>query len=401
LATNTISFTKKAFVEQKALMVDGPPIVKYREGVKYQKATFHKNTISLGFEKTFKGQRFNEVLGHWPEMSFMAFDKIAKNRVSQIELGYYNKAANLLVGDFFIDYILPMVETHNRDIKGVKTRWRRVVSFIGHRQLGDVTRLELLQFLNGLAKEVKGSTVNRHLSLFSLIFSTAVDLDLIFKSPCKGIKKWPEDNTRDRVLNTTESYYYIDKALCIDSFHSKALLVSLFLGLRIGNVLDIRRDMIDEKFEILSLPKTKNGRHYHVTLNEPAKYILMSCAELSWNEWLFPSAIKDGSHISSPRNCHRIISDYVQAKVGRGTPFTIHDLRRTYASRQIELTGDVRLVQANLFHQNVTTTERYAFHQKPQIAQASQDTAVSLLAGHQHSFNLSMEGNNNERSHSN
>ena len=66
--------------------------------------------------------------------------------------------------------------------------------------------------------------------------------------------------------------------------------------------------------------------------------------------------------------------------------WTIHDLRRTYASQQLELTGDIRLVQQNLFHSSSTVTERYCYHQNPQLAEASEATAQSLLSGHTYSF---------------
>ncbi|HCG8497154.1 TPA: site-specific integrase [Vibrio parahaemolyticus] len=381
MVSRTIPFTASIFESHPRPKPGQSPIVKRREGVKYQQVTFYANTISLGISKTFKGQRFNEVIGHWPEMSISTFDKIARERVSKIELGYYNKAASLLIGDFFIDYVLPMMESRNRDIESVKTRWRRVAPIFAHQALGDVSKLQITQFLTELSTQVKGSTVNRHLSLLSRIFSLAVELELLVVNPCKGIKKWPENNIRDRVLSDDELRIYIREAIHINSFQSKALLFSLITGLRIGNVIDIRREMLSDDLTLLTLPMTKNGKSYRVMLNEPAREVLKSCAELSWNEWIFPSAVKEGAHIAYPRSCHEKIRDVVLQSTGGSESFNIHDLRRTYASRQLMLTGDARLVQSSLFHQSITTTERYAFHQQSKLAEASQSTALSLLSG--------------------
>lgn len=376
---DTIPFSSKEFSHRQSLPADTKPITYRREGNRHQFVTFSRTTVSLSISKTFKGQRFKEVIGHWPDMSIQAFDKIARQRISDIETGYYNKAAQLLVGDFFIDYVLPQMESRNRDIKSVKTRWRRVMLAFAHRPLGDITRLDIEQFLVKLSNEVKGSTVNRHLSLLSRIFSAAVSLDILLKNPCSGIKKWPEDNIRSRVLSQAEIDIYVREALRIDSPHSRALLLSLFLGLRMGNVVSIKRSMLDASLEKLHLPITKNGRAYTISLNEPARDLIRQSLAASWNEWLFPSAVNDGKHIAHPRKCHLSILGKVLALTPDIQPFTIHDLRRTYASRQLALTGDARLVQSNLFHQSVTTTERYAFHEQPRLAEASQQTALSFL----------------------
>jgi integrase len=376
---DTIPFTSAQFLSKRSPFEDAKPTTYRREGNKHQFVTFSRTTVSLSISKSFKGQRFKEVIGHWPDMSIQAFDKIARQRISDIETGHYNKAAKLLVGDFFIDYVLPQMVSRNRDLKSVKTRWRRVMPAFAHRPLGDITRLDIEQFLVSLSSEVKGSTVNRHLSLLSRIFSAAVSVDILIKNPCSGIKKWPEDNIRSRVLSQAEIDIYVREALRIDSPHSRALLLSLFLGLRMGNVVSITREMLDESLETLYLPITKNGRSYTISLNEPARNLIRQSLATSWNKWLFPSAINDGEHIAHPRECHLKIREKVLALTPDIQSFTIHDLRRTYASRQLALTGDARLVQANLFHQSVTTTERYAFHGQPRLAEASQQTALSFL----------------------
>jgi integrase len=381
LFMNAIPFTTAIFSNRLPIQRGGKPVTYRREGCKHQFVTFSANTISMSISKCFKGQRFKEVIGHWPAMSIQSFDKIARQRISDIETGHYNKAASLLVGDFFIDYVLPEMESRNRDIKSVKTRWRRVMSTFAHKPLGDITRLYIEQFLVGLSKEVKCATVNRHLALLSRIFSSAVSLDIIIKNPCSGIKKWPENNIRDRVLSQEEIRIYVLEALDIDTSQSRALLLSLFLGLRIGNAVSIKRSMLDASLNKLHLPITKNGRAYTISLNEPARQIIKQCLATTWNDWLFPSAVNGDQHIASPRYCHAHLRDLVLGQVVGSTHFNIHDLRRTYASRQLALTGDARLVQSNLFHQSVTTTERYAFHEQPRLADASQQTAQSFLVG--------------------
>ncbi len=375
----TIPFTTQAFSGLLPILDGGRPTTYRREGYRNQYVTFSATMVSLSIAKTFKNQRFKEVLGHWPEMSFQVFDKLARQRLSDIETGHHTKSGTVRIGDFFVDYVLPQMESHNRDIKSVKTRWRRIMSDFAHRPIGAVTRLEVEAFLVKLSKSVKGSTVNRHLSLLSRIFSAAVSLDIIVKNPCSGVKKWPENNIRQRVLSQTEMDLYVLEALKVDSPQSRALLLSLFLGLRIGNVISMQRSMVNLSSKQLYLPMTKNGRGYTVLLNEPALFVIRQCLKTTTNDWLFPSFVNDGEHISYPRSCHDKLRQLVMHAFPDSPSFNIHDLRRTYASRLLTLTGDARLVQTSLFHQSMATTERYAFHQSSTLLQASQDTALSML----------------------
>jgi integrase len=62
--------------------------------------------------------------------------------------------------------------------------------------------------------------------------------------------------------------------------------------------------------------------------------------------------------------------------------FTIHDLRRTFASYQLLSTSDIRLVQQSLGHSSVLVTERYAHHQSAQLITATAKTADAMLPLH-------------------
>lgn len=376
----TLMLTAESLASHPVVLPGEKAITYRREGTRNQYVTFSSTMISFSISKTFKRQRFKEVIGHWPEMSISMFDKLARQRLSDIEMGQWTKAGKVRLGDFFIDYVFPQMQSHNRDIKSVKTRWRRIMPSFAHRPLCDVTRMEIESFLVKLSESVTGATVNRHLSLLSRIFSAAVSLDMLAKNPCRGIKKWAENNIRHRVLNQSEMDLYVLEASKIDTPQSRALLLSLFLGLRIGNVISITKSMVDLPSAKLYLPLTKSGKAHTVSLNDAALLILRRSLATSTNNWVFPSYINDGEHIAYPRSCHEKLKAKVLQKFPSASSFNIHDLRRTYASRLLTQTGDARLVQMSLFHQSMATTERYAFHQSSTLLQASQATASSMLS---------------------
>ncbi len=82
MSTNTISFTADAFKAHPRPRVGEKPITRRRDGARHQQVTFYANTISLSLSKSFKGQRFNQVIGHWPAMSISAFEKLANERLA-------------------------------------------------------------------------------------------------------------------------------------------------------------------------------------------------------------------------------------------------------------------------------------------------------------------------------
>lgn len=381
-----IPFTAKNIKEHIRPARGGAPIVCGFIGHPNKKVTFHPTRTSLGFDISAGGMRHKGTIGSSPNMPLPVFDKLFREKMLEIETGQILHGQNLTLNELIDNHVLPEMKGRNRDIKGFKRRLKRIREAFGRRKASSLTRYELNLFLNKLTDECKGSTVNRYHSALSRIFSTAIRLNVCRDNPCKNILRRPESPARQRVLSDAEIHHFIEKALRQDSFQSLSLLVALFAGWRIGNIISITRDMLDAEFAVITFAETKNGNSYSVRLNGPVRQVLMKCAERSWNQYLFPSAIKDSHHIAYPRETYQIIRAYVAEKTGVDKHWTIHDLRRTHSSRQLKLTGDIRLVQQTLFHSSVSVTERYCYHEDTRLAEASEATVQSLLGGHSKSF---------------
>ncbi|WP_415902124.1 tyrosine-type recombinase/integrase [Neptuniibacter sp. QD29_5] len=381
-----IPFTEKAVREHERPAAGEPPIVCGFTGHPNKKVTFYANKISLGYDKSHDGSRYKGTFGSSPTLPLSIYDKLHREKMLEIETGQVLRGQDLTVNELIDDHVLPEMLGRNRDIKGFKRRLTRIRKQFGKRKVRSLTHYEINKFLNEIAKECKGSTVNRYHSAMSRIFATAVRLGICSENPCKNILRRPESPARQRVLSDAEINHFIDKAVELDSFQALSLLVALFSGWRIGNVISITRDMLDPEFTVITFPETKNGNRYSVQLNGPTRQVLLKCAERSWNQFLFPSAIKDGHHIAYPRETYQIIREYMKEQTGIDKHWTIHDLRRTHSSRQLKLTGDIRLVQQTLFHSSTAVTERYCYHEDARLAEASEDTAQSLLGSHSESF---------------
>lgn len=380
-----VPFNTKCFKDHPRPAKGEPAFVQRQAGVKYNTAWFRPQGVSLGIDITFDKDRYKEVLCHWPESSLTEFYKLAEARIKAIKSGK-KKHQKMTLAEFVEEFVLPEIASRNRDLKGFEKRLKKILKCFGNADTSLIDAIDIDRFLNELSRTLKGSSVNRVHSALSRIFSVAVRLGFRDDNPCSRVLRRPESQPRDRVLNDNEIFHFVGEALRLDSFQSLALLVALFTGLRIGNVIEITRSMFNDDFTVLTLPMTKNGRSYRVFLNGPTRWVLELCAERSWNQFLFPSSTNDGRSIASPRKAQERIREYVAVKTGIHEHWVINDLRSTYATKQLELTGDIRLVQQNLFHSSSTVTERYSYHQNPQLAAASERTAQSFLTGCADSF---------------
>jgi site-specific recombinase XerD len=333
----------------------------------------------------WKGQRYYESFGTYPEMKFAEFNQLAYQFIADVQSGAYQKGSRLTVQQLFDDVVLPYSRNHHRDSKTFLSRSKRVMAAFGKERVTDVTRRDVERFLNSLT-DLSNSSINRYQSFLSKFFSMAVDHEIIDKSPVKGVKKRVENNEKDRVLSAKEMESFCRHACAEPNFiHSYALILSLLTGMRIGNVISLTRSMLADDLSSALLPMTKSGKSQRVYFSEPAKRLIRKCLKVSFNDWVFPSLKNQGEHIAYPRACMERIQQAMKAEGSLEAPFTIHDLRRTQATQMLIATNDIRLVQQSLGHSNVNVTERYAYYQNTHLAQASQQTVEAMLPNFQFS----------------
>lgn len=143
--------------------------------------------------------------------------------------------------------------------------------------------------------------------------------------------------------------------------------------------MSLTRSMLVDDLSSALLPMTKSGKSQRIYFSEPAQRLIRKCLKVSFNDWVFPSLKNQGEHIAYPRACMERIQQAMKKEGCLEAPFTIHDLRRTYATQMLIATNDIRLAQQSLGHSNVNVTERYAYYQNNHLAQASQQTVEAML----------------------
>ncbi len=151
------------------------------------------------------------------------------------------------------------------------------------------------------------------------------------------------------------------------------ILLVMETGLRVGELCTLKKDCVfDDYIKIQTsehrakfgeeyryyVDKPKKNKSRKVLLNEDAKKIISKILILHNSEWLFPSQNDDMDWM---RSYH---FDKAIRKVCRRFNLperSMHKLRKTYASYLLSLNVPEKVVQEQLGHADITTTQR-AYH---------------------------------------
>ena len=249
----------------------------------------------------------------------------------------------------------------------------------GEMKMQSVTVDDLRIIQRELKSTRKTQTVNDYMALIKHIFADAKRERILEYNPCKMLKnlKRTEEKARDthhRVLSIEEQDAFFGSKRCQKSYYYNVFRFAILTGMRIGEIgalkySDIKDDIINVERTITRTEtgayivgddaKTQAGRRV-IPINPVLHDVISSQKELnklidgklrSSNELLF-KACERGLLMATPidREIKRI------CKEAGITPFTMHALRATFATRAIESGMNPKTLQEILGHSNFNLT---------------------------------------------
>jgi len=217
-------------------------------------------------------------------------------------------------------------------------------------------------------KKLSSFSMNRMLSVLRSYLTFLIDMDYLSPVPPNSIKlvktekKHPQISDLNEMVKLIEAPTHLEKNKII-ALRNRAMLEVLFsTGMRISELLSLKRSQIDESGRIFIMGKGKKQRFVYLT---PRAYGIV-CDYLKTR--------KDNSDaLFVPyrgRNCNvkdkKISNNYLQSKIKRyrealkiNLPISAHTLRHGFATYLSEQGANPAAIQHLLGHESLNTTTRY------------------------------------------
>ena len=143
--------TSKAVLDNLPRPLKGEQAIEYRNDANFRLRVLvtHKH-IRFIVRFSWKGIRYYESFGTYPEMKPAEFTKLAYQFIADVQSGAYRKGSRLTVQQFFDEVLVPFSRRHHRDHKTFLSRSKRVMTAMGSKRITDVTRRDVEKFLNSL-----------------------------------------------------------------------------------------------------------------------------------------------------------------------------------------------------------------------------------------------------------
>jgi integrase len=243
------------------------------------------------------------------------------------------------------------------------------------------------QIIDILKAEKTKPIFNKALTMLTSMFNLAIRKHFITTNPFIGEKKF-RDTERKRYLQDDEIERFFNAINQEEALYQDIVKMLLFSGQRKTCVLSMRWDELNTGFTVWTIPTTKmKGKEEH-TLPLPSQCIdILTRRALNkhHNGFVFPAKTDNSKlgYVSEKTGensfWRRITRNAGLYSEDRNQNLTVHDLRRSLASWQINNDVDLYTVSKTLGHKSITTTQKIYAHLNSDKIRDGVSTAASAL----------------------
>jgi integrase len=319
------------------------------------------------------GRRFKRRIGSNKKLAEQVLMDVEVKRAKGEYLGVHEEK-KILFGDFAQEYLTfakgtKAATTYAGNIREMQRLARAFHGYLSKLTTGAIEKDKVQR-----RQVVAPAIVNRELALLRHMLSKAVEWGYLKSNPAKPVKLLKEPPGRLRYLEPDE----IERLLA-DSEDSQApylrpvMVIALYTGMRLGEILGLRWEDIDLKHRLITLTKTKNHERKTIPINDVLYEELTCLPRHVASPYLF--CHPDGSRIL------RLDRSFHSAMKRAGIEgFRFHDLRHTFASHLAMRGVPLEIIGTLLGHKDPKMTKRYA-HLSPASLKAAVTTLHDLRQG--------------------
>ena len=288
-------------------------------------------------------------------------------------------AATPTFEDYALNTYLPHASERKKSWGEDEQKIRKVLlPAFGRRLITDITTRDVVAVQSGVRRAGGApATANRYLTLISRMLNLAVQWGYLEKNPAASVRKFPENNARERYLKPDEISRMLE-ALASWPNRSFAGLIRflLFTGVRRGEAMGLTWDRVDLQNGSIFLNDTKSGKPRTVLLNTLAVEVLREMESLrkDSHRYVFPGHRKNAPFVN-PRRAFNGLCARLKIE-----DFHIHDLRHSFASLAVNAGASLYDVQKLLGHSSSQITMRYSHLNDQTLRAATESVAASIAA---------------------
>ena len=322
--------------------------------------------------KRVGGKMTRHTLGRYPDLSLADARQQAVAQLQAIHLtGTVKKKAQTTSFKAIFDRWMREDQGTNRSAKEVRRAMEKdVLPRLVSCELSSVSRSQIEAILEAILKRGASVHANRILAMLRRLFGWAEGKGLIAVSPVAKMEMPTREMSRERTLTKDELARVWEAAKSLGYPFGPFIRLLILTGQRRSEVSAMEWAEVDVGEALWTQPgtKTKNGRSHVVHLSASALDILGSMGRSS--SYVFST--NGRSPISGFSKAKQAID-----KESGVTGWTLHDLRRTFATYAAETLGEApAVVDKVLNHSTGAVTGIAKVYQRAEYLQQRKDLMV-------------------------
>lgn len=241
--------------------------------------------------------------------------------------------------------------------QSVQSYLKGLRGFFGPYKLSEITPALIDDFKQmRKAKGVTSATIVRQLNIMKRMFNLARKRWMWIRDVPPIEMEKNADRKRLRYLPFKEFHKLLDEC---DGWLKGIVTVAAWTGLRQGNILGLKRSMVNMVERTVSLDgsETKNGEHLIIPVAEPAFQAIKEAMKVTHLKSPYVFCQKDGK----PYHKRVVQKAFKKALEDAGIEdFRFHDLRHCFASWNRQAGVDIDTLADLMGHKDTRMTRRYA-----------------------------------------